>query len=125
MEVRFAMTVVGFLTTLTLLAGVLQGLVVGGVLAQDALVLSTCGWIQGVVGGGLLCGTHLILTFLQGSIWVGLLLRQSWARYLGILLGLVYTCSGLFPFGLLLIVLLIRARDAFSDATLAASDGQE
>ena len=108
MELRLAITLVGILSGTTLVVGVLQGLVFGGLLSQDASLWVCCSWIQGTLGGGVICGVYALFSGLQLLVLVGLILRKRWARFMGLGLGLLYTCSGLLPFGLLLIVLLLR-----------------
>lgn len=108
MELRLAIALVGLLTVLTLVMGLLQGVVCGGLLSQDTWIWTYLGWIQGTVGGIAIFATYAIAASVQVVVLVGLVLRKSWARSMGFVLGGLYTCSGLFPFGLLLIVLLLR-----------------
>jgi hypothetical protein len=118
MDVRIAVILVGCLTALTLLTGLAEGFVLGGLLGQDLGMLRPCGWIQGAVGGVLFCGAHFLFAVVQGVVWIGLMLRQPWARFLGMMLALLYSCSIFFPLGFIMFFVLLTSKEAFLGSTI-------
>ena len=119
LKVRFELVLVGAMTLFTLMTGLIQGLVIGGLFGQDAALIPLCGWIQGAVGGLICCGAYSLISLLQAIAWVGLLLKKPWGWGMGLLLASLYTCSFFFPIGIGLFVLLLSQskRDLYRAAT--------
>ena len=110
MELKLAISIVGFVTVLTVVSGVLQGLVFGGLVSTDPLMWTGCSCVQGLVAGGFLLVLHLFFAMLQTVVLGGLLGRARWAKPAGFALAFIYLCSGLFPFAIVLFVALLRVR---------------
>lgn len=108
MELKIAMGIIGLATALTVVTGVFQGLVFGGVVSFDPSMWTGCSCIQGVVVGGLLVVFHLLFAMVQTIVLGAFVWRARWARPAGFLLALIYLCSGLFPFAIVLFVVLLR-----------------
>ena len=107
MKVRIELVLVGGMTGLTLLTGVVQGLVMGGLMGQDAALWAVCGWIQGAVGGLICCGAYGLVALLQGVTWIGLALKKPWGWGMGLLVATMYTGSIFMPVGLWLFATLL------------------
>lgn len=108
MEQKIAVSTIGLAIVLTVVAGLFQGCIFGGLVSMDPSVWSGCGWIQGLVTGLVLVLFTVAFALMQCVVLGALLWRAPWAKTAGFILALIYLCSGLFPFAIVLFVVLLR-----------------
>ena len=110
MKVRIELVLVAGMFILTVVAGLMQGILVGGLIGQDPVIWFGCRWIQGAVGGLVCCGSYGIAALLQGVTWLGLALKKNWGWAMGLLVAVLYTGSIFMPIGLWLFISLLAER---------------
>ena len=115
MELKIAVSTIGIAIVLTVAAGLFQGLTFGGLISMDPSVWPMCGCIQGLVTGIVLVVVNILFAVVQGIVLSALLWRVPWARAAGFILALIYLCSGLFPFAIVLFFALLRLPHSSSE----------
>ena len=108
MELRITMLMMALGALFTLIWGVAQSLLCGGLVALDLQLPPMCSAIQGVGIGIMVAAGYLFFVGVQGIAIIGASRRVSWAYSLTLALAVIYCFVGFLPLGVMIIVLMTR-----------------